>query len=135
MDRRTCGEAVRQLGERRPKADKALELKITRFIEDNLYNELSLETVAEHVRISPNYLSRLFKGMLGMTFLEYVTDKKLRRAGELLLYEKMTVQDVSAKLGYQSTHYFIRIFKERYGLTPKQFQKLNAGKELGSGGF
>ena len=50
---------------------------------------------------------------MGTTFSEYVTELKLRHAVKMLLEEKLSVKEIAGKLGYNSTHYFIRIFKEK----------------------
>ncbi|MGG1516604.1 helix-turn-helix domain-containing protein [Paenibacillus oryzisoli] len=110
------------------KVDTKLQDKINQFIEANLGNQLSLDLVAEHLNISSNYVSKLFKTVNGKTFTEYVTDLRLKRALVMLMEERLPVQDISSQLGYNSTHYFIRIFKEKYGHTPKQYQKLHEGR-------
>lgn len=130
----TVSTAINRITAQRQTAEKDMETKIRQFIEANLDHTLSLERLAEHVQVNPNYLSKLFKGMLGMTFTEYVTGRKLERAVELLLEEQLSVQEISGKLGYNSTHHFIRLFKERHGLTPKQYQKLHAPSRGGGGG-
>lgn len=118
--------ALNQFNAKLQTAEKDMESTLRQFIEENLDHTLSLERLAEHVQVNPNYLSKLFKSMMGMTFTDYVTGRKLQKAEELLLEQKLSVQEISGQLGYNSTHHFIRLFKERYGLTPKQYQKLNA---------
>ncbi|MGO4372277.1 helix-turn-helix transcriptional regulator, partial [Paenibacillus sp. MCAF20] len=106
------------------KTDPVLQDRINQLIQDNMSNQLSLDLVAEHLNISPNYVSKLFKTVIGSTFTEYVTDMKLKRAMVLLMEDRLSVQDISSQLGYNSTHHFIRLFKDKYGQTPKQYQKM-----------
>ncbi|MBP1963080.1 AraC family transcriptional regulator [Paenibacillus aceris] len=113
------------LNQKKQNIDKDMALHIARFIEENICNPISLDMVADHVGVSSNYLSKLFKVTMGVNFSDYVTDMKLRHSLQLLKEKKYTVQDISQMIGYNSAHYFIRIFKEKYGITPKQAQKVN----------
>ncbi|MDO3412488.1 AraC family transcriptional regulator [Saccharibacillus sp. CPCC 101409] len=115
--------ALLHLRERRQSTNRELVDGARAFIDDNLYNEISLDRAAEHLGVTSNYVSRQFRLNTGMTFIEYVTTKKLEAAAELLRAGELNVSAIAEKLGYQSTNHFIRIFKEKYGLTPKQYQK------------
>lgn len=115
--------ALSHIEERKQSVPQDFEVKLKSFIEDNLYGDISLERAAEHIGLTPNYLSRLFKFSAGVTFIEYVTERKLEEAVKLLKEKRHSVNDISAKLGYLSPNYFIRIFKLKYGQTPKQYQK------------
>ncbi|WP_019535796.1 AraC family transcriptional regulator [Paenibacillus ginsengihumi] len=99
------------------------EEKLRQYIENNLCNDISLESLSDYLGMNPNYVSKLFHTVMGKTFIEYVTDMKMQRASQLLIETKRTVQEIAELLGYRSTPHFIRVFKERYGLTPKQYQK------------
>ncbi|MGG1550143.1 AraC family transcriptional regulator [Paenibacillus ferrarius] len=118
--------ALQYMEERRRSPDQELDIRVKSFIEEHLFGELSLDIVAEHIGVTPNYLSRLFKQSAGVTFIEYVTKRKLEAAAKLLVENNHSVNEIAAMLGYQSTNHFIRIFKEKYGQTPKQYQKLEA---------
>lgn len=76
------------------KLDIKLQDKINQFIEVNLNNQLSLDLVAEHLNISSNYVSKLFKTVNGKTFTEYVTELRLKRALVMLMEERLSVQDI-----------------------------------------
>ncbi len=109
--------------EKKRSVDALTESKLKQYIEDNLFSDVSLESVSDWIGLSPNYVSKMFRIMTGNTFIEFVTERKMLRAVEMLGEKKLTVQAISEKLGYQSTPHFIRVFKERYGTTPKQYQK------------
>jgi len=98
--------------------------KITVYICENIESQLSLSSVAEAFKISPNYLSKIFKEGSGTNFSDFVVQKKIEKAKELLLADKkITVSDIAKKLGYYSTTYFISLFKENYGITPSMLRK------------
>lgn len=111
--------------ERKQSSQEELDIKIKKFIEENIYKELSLEIVAEGLHISAGHLSRVFKAKTGTTFSNYVTELKLQCAVRLLQEGKLPVKDVAARLGYHSVHHFIKIFREKYGYTPKEYQKIS----------
>jgi two-component system response regulator YesN len=75
------------------------------------------------LEISSYYLSRIFKASSGNSFSSYVTEIKLQKATELLKEENFSVKEISSKLGYNSVQHFIKIFKEKYFSTPKEYQK------------
>lgn len=94
------------------------------YISNNVDKQISLNSVADEFKISPSYLSRLFKECLGTNFLEYVSNKKLEKACELLVGQNdMNISDIAQTLGYVTPAYFSRIFKEKYGLTPALYRK------------
>ncbi|UUZ83785.1 AraC family transcriptional regulator [Paenibacillus sp. P26] len=103
--------------------DAKLEQKPLGYIHEHIFNDISLESISDHIGMSPNYVSKLFRTMTGQTFIEYVTEAKMRNAARLLMEKKHTVQEISDLLGYNSNSHFIRVFKERFGCTPKQYQK------------
>ena len=73
-------------------------------------------------------LSRQFKQVMGKGYTEYIKEKKMARVLELLA-EDCSVKEIAERLGYRSPQYFIKLFKEIYGLTPYQYKKQKLGKE------
>ena len=115
--------AMSRIHERKGQFDLEFADKIVSYVNNSISHQLSLVSAAEHVGVSPTYLSKIFKSITGSNFNEYVTGLRLERAAELLRERKLSVQEISYRVGYQSTHHFIRLFKEKHGLTPKQYQK------------
>ncbi|MDF2718229.1 MAG: hypothetical protein K0R28_5154, partial [Paenibacillus sp.] len=89
--------------------------------------QISLLMVSEYLNVSEGHASKVFKTVIGRSFTEHVTDLKMKRALVLLLEERLSVQDISIQLGYNTTHHFIRLFKDKFGQTPKQYQKMHKG--------
>lgn len=124
FDRNRERAAVRlAAGEERP-AGKSLYLDIVRFIQQHYREELSLNAVAGHFRISPAYLSALFRKKTGRTFLQHVHDVRLRHACGLLTSTGMKIADIAMESGYGSYNTFSRIFREHQGTTPNDYRKL-----------
>lgn len=84
--------------------------------------DISLEQTAESVSINPSYLSYIFKKETGITFLQYLTNIRLQKACELMLSDPgMSLDVVSARTGYHSASYFHKIFRSKFGVSPRQW--------------
>lgn len=96
--------------------------KVKAYISDNISKELSLTSVSDRVYISSQYLCKIFKDETNMNFIDYVTQIRMEKAKELLLETNMNIESVAESVGYKTPHYFTKKFKERYGMTPKNFR-------------
>lgn len=94
---------------------------VKQYIRSHLSEELSLDTVAGKVFLSPKYLSKIFKEETGMNYIEYVTEKRMEKALELMANHNMTIEQIANTVGYGTTAYFIKKFKEKNGYTPKHY--------------
>ncbi|MCJ7840847.1 AraC family transcriptional regulator [Lederbergia sp. NSJ-179] len=99
--------------------------KIVEFINNHYMEDISLESCADVVGTTPYTLSKAFKKILNINFIDYVTDIRINHAKELLLNTNMKIQDISESVGYRHS-YFNRIFKKQVGVTPSQFRKMNS---------
>jgi len=86
---------------------------------------VSLNEVAEHVFVSPAYLSREFKRQLGINFKAYITEASVNCAKELLAGTSIRVHEISEQLGFRDVRYFYRFFSEATGLTPTEYRNQN----------
>lgn len=93
------------------------------FIASNLAARIKIEDVAARLYISPIWLSRLFRTKLGMTFLQYLTQRRMEEAKLLLKHSGLPVQDIAARLGYEDTVYFTKLFKRHAGVSPSKFRR------------
>ncbi len=89
----------------------------------HLHDRILLEDTAKLLKISPAYLSRLFKKETGMPFGDYVNKLKIEEAASLLLYTEYSDTEISALLGFSSQSYFIKVFRKFIGTTPKKYKK------------
>lgn len=91
---------------------------------DNHYTDedLSLNVVAGNVEISSNYLSAMFSQEMKITFVEYVTNKRMTRAKELLRTTELKSGEVALEVGYKDPHYFSSLFKKTQGMTPRDYR-------------
>lgn len=99
------------------------------YIDSNFTDEeLSLNRVAKEVNISANYLSAVFSQEMGVTFVEYITGRRMERAKELLRTTEKRSGEVAAEVGYRDPHYFSFLFKKTQGCTPRDYRSGKAAK-------
>lgn len=96
-----------------------------KIIDIKLGQDISLSSVAEEMGISSFYLSRLFKNVCNDSFSSYLKNKRMILAKELLEDNSMQIQDISKKVGYWSSNYFIKVFKKYYGVTPGEYRHIS----------
>jgi two-component system response regulator YesN len=94
---------------------KALEL-----IHDHVNEEIGLAQIADHIGVTPNYLSTIFNRVVGETFPQYITRLRMEKASDLLISGDLTVKDVSSHVGYVSCKHFGKVFKQYFGHTPSE---------------
>lgn len=84
--------------------------------------DITCSSVADELKISSSYLAKLFKANTGYTFLEYLTQHRIRRAMQLLSDTSLRTYQIATRVGYQDTRYFSDIFKKIVGVTPTQYR-------------
>jgi two-component system, response regulator YesN len=105
---------------------KGLMMKAKEYIDEHFAEAITLEEAAEHVGLSPYYFSKLFKDRFGITFIDYITEIRMKRAKELMENPDVSIKEVCYTVGYKDPNYFSRVFKKYTGLTPSEYRK---GKE------
>ena len=97
---------------------------ILKYVSDSP-SDISLDRLARHLGRSRSYISHIFKKKTGKSLRAYCNDLKLVYAKKLLLSTDMSVTEVALDSGFEDTCYFIRLFKEKYGITPHKYKKSN----------
>ncbi len=97
--------------------------KAIQFIELNFDKQISLADVANHVSLSPEYLSRLFKEETGIKFIVYLNNVRLKNALKLLETTNLKVYEIAEKVGYANLSYFSTVFKKNFGNNPFEYKK------------
>ncbi len=96
---------------------------IERAIASLPLGELGLERVAERVGMNPQRLSRLFKELFGLRFVEYTSGLRVEAAKTILSEEELTVRELCRRLGWTDSAHFTKVFKSRTGLAPKAYAR------------
>lgn len=93
------------------------------YVNRNLYNsELSLKKAATDLYINESYLSREFKKTYGVSFIEYVSEKRIEASKKILKQTDLKVYEVAEKVGFKDSHYFCICFKKQTGKTVKEYR-------------
>ncbi len=101
--------------------EQELLLTVLRFIEEH-YKEGNLSDLAQELHYNLYWLSRMVKRMTGKTYTELLQTKRLNQAAYLLHSTKLSVADIGLAVGYDNLSYFHRIFREKFGLSPKEYR-------------
>ncbi|MCD1259886.1 response regulator [Paenibacillus athensensis] len=113
-------EAVKQAELIARKSKKTEVIDAQKYVQLNLSRKITLEEVAELLHLNASYFSRLYKKETGENFIEYVTRMKMEKARELLGEPGKTVEKVAEQLGYDNKSYFVKLFKQHYGMAPSR---------------
>lgn len=98
--------------------------KVTQYIAEHYHLDISLDQCAQICDLSPQYLSKLFKKVMDISFIEYLTQVRVTRARELLVTTDLLVNEIAEQVGYNPKN-FIRVFKKHTGLPPGQYREMH----------
>ncbi len=95
------------------------------YIEQHLQQPLTVEALAEEMKLSPAYLSALFKKETGVAVSEYIRRCRVDTAKTLLQYTEFSCLDIAEYLAFSSDSHFSRVFREYTGMTPTAYRRAN----------
>lgn len=102
---------------------KSILKRAKSYIEENYdKDEISLNTVAAEVNLSPSHFSTIFAQEMGVTFVEYLTRVRMEKAKQLLRATSKRTTDIAFEVGYRDAHYFSNLFKKTQGCTPREYR-------------
>lgn len=105
------------------KGKSFLAYEMKRYIEEHALSPLKIEDVASHVDLSVSRAVHLFKSVFNQTIMQYVQHIRLSVARERILFSKMSLEQIAEMSGFNSYTYFFRVFRARYGLSPKEYRE------------
>lgn len=116
-------ELIRIRDSRTEKRYSRMLREAVRYIDENYDKEdISLNRVAETASISPNHFSSIFSQEMGTTFIEYLIQKRMERAKQLLRTTALRSSEIAYQVGYKDPHYFSFMFKKTQGMTPREYR-------------
>ena len=99
--------------------------KIVDYIQHHFMNKLTLQSIAENLNLSRSYVAHVLKTKTGYTIMEYVMECRLTHAKYLLEMEPLKpIKDVAYESGFESATHFSRYFREKVGVTAKEFRQI-----------
>lgn len=107
-------------------------IEVQKYINRNYHNEdLSISEISNKLGISQTYLTRLFKRELGMTFIDYLTNVRIKNAIILMRDPSLKLYEIAELIGYSTQHYFSNVFKKHVGISPQDYKLgvINEGRQ------
>lgn len=103
--------------------DASRDIKqIFNYINRHITSKITLEDLGDYISRTPTYISYKFKKEVGKSLSDYILEKKINEAKEMLLFTNLTSQEIADKLNFNSQSYFIKRFRDNVGKTPKAFR-------------
>ncbi|MCG8483841.1 MAG: AraC family transcriptional regulator [Clostridia bacterium] len=97
--------------------------KSIQYIKENYERNISLEEVAEYSQISKSYLSLLFKQETGINFSNFLTNYRVEKCKKYMQESHYKIYEIAEKVGFENPYYFSKVFKEKVGISCKEYQK------------
>lgn len=95
------------------------------FIRHNYYRDLNVQEIADSIGITRAYLSTCFKSVYQLSVQDYMTEYRLKKAKEMLTDSDLKIKEIAVYAGYQDELYFSKVFKKRYGVSPRAFRQIS----------
>ncbi|MDN5343165.1 MAG: hypothetical protein PWP28_2040 [Oceanotoga sp.] len=99
--------------------------KIIKYIEKNLNKNIKLEEISLNIGISKSHMCKIFKKEMNKTINDYIIDRKIEKAKNLLKYTDLNIKNIYSEIGFNDQSYFSFIFKKKVGVTPIQYKNSN----------
>ncbi len=117
---------VQNIGRQKKPNDTIRE--IITYVNEHFTENIQLEDMADMCGFSKEYFCRFFKQHMGVTFLRYLGEVRIAHAGRLLTTSDISISDAMAECGFTNQTIFNRLFKEIYGMTPREAKKTHPGE-------
>lgn len=95
-----------------------------KYIEENYYlNDLNISNISDKLEVTSSYLSKLLKKETGLSFIDYLTNIRIKKAMYIMEDPTIKIYDVAELVGYSNQHYFCRAFKKVVGVSPTEYKR------------
>lgn len=109
--------------QKRTSLNHQLVEEIRLYLNENFTEEITLSAMADRYKISPGYLSLLFTERIGKNFINYLTERRIKKAKELLKHTDLKIYEISNSVGYRDSFYFSNCFKRVVGVSPSEYRE------------
>ncbi len=99
----------------------ALMLQARAYLDAHYAEEISLEKIAKHLRVSPFYLSHIFSKESNFSLMEYLVNRRMQHAKKLLQSGTHSIKEVAHAGGYNDGNYFSKVFNRHFGIPPRDW--------------
>ncbi|MGB8455504.1 MAG: helix-turn-helix domain-containing protein [Anaerocolumna sp.] len=97
--------------------------EVSKYILNNINEDLSVELLAKQEYLNPDYLTRIFKKEMGCSILNYIINERLRMAAHLLSGTDASVNEIAIEVGYPNYSHFTKMFRKFFGVTPSHYRQ------------
>jgi len=123
---------VRQIERYADNKGNKLVHSIIQYINENIdQSTLSLKKISELHYANPSYVSRIFKEVTGMTFMDYLNAIRINKAKKLLINSNLKIYEIAERVGIADANYFSKYFKKHTNYTPALYKEYAIGKKGG----
>lgn len=104
--------------------DDTLSRKVMKYINENYYENISIDSIAKQFNYSRNYVYTRFKKDFGVSPQEFLLNVRIEKAKHLLSRERqLSIKDIAFSVGYADALYFSRLFRQKTGVSPREYMK------------
>ena len=107
--------------------EKALENRLVKdikdYIEKHISERITMAQISEHVHYSRSYIAEQFQKSMGMSVAAYISERRIEQSKEYLVQGKLTISQISERLGFSTVQYFSKCFKDAVGVAPSHYAK------------
>ena len=124
-DSRGSGEGARPAATRRNLQEKNVQLveNIKIMVENSFGEKLNISEIARNLGYSRSYMTEVFHRETGLSISQYITESRLQRAELMMRDPSHSVQQIAYLCGYSDPLFFSRMFKKRFGVSPRSFRE------------
>lgn len=97
--------------------------KACAYVKANYMNKITLEDAASEAKVTPNYLSKIFKESMGKAFTHYLNSVRIEHSKKMLMLEELSLEEIAIRSGFADQSYFTKVFKKLVGSSPKKYRQ------------
>lgn len=101
-----------------------LVMQAVKMVYENYCKPITLGTLAKELFVSPQYLSKVFKNMVGVGFSQFLSELRLSRSAYLLTRTEQSVTEICFDCGFRNVSHFLKRFKQKFNLTPSVYREV-----------
>ena len=117
-------ESVHLMEESAHIPNQDLNMKIINYLYQNSTKQITVDSIAEHIHFSRSFISHTFKKTNGMSISEYLHRIRLENAEALLSTSDLSISAIATEVGFGDANYFSKVFKQKYGISPRTYRRL-----------
>ncbi|RXZ84014.1 response regulator [Paenibacillaceae bacterium] len=124
MEARLCiGQLMKPVAKMKTTMTPDLFQSLKQYIITNSHKNITLETTAAYVKLSPYYVSKLFKEQSGTNYIDFLTECRVRNAKKLMADPEKSLKEIALDVGFQDPNYFSRVFKRSCDQSPTDYRR------------